>query len=263
MAFCTNCGHQLADDAKFCFECGAKIDSTKEQTSEQRKTVYDGQLHKCPNCGERLDSFVTICPACGYELRGTKTTSVVNDLVKRLERIKNPEQKVDLIRNFYIPNTKEDIYEFFVLALSNINTDSYAAEAWYSKLEQAYQKAKLSFGNTPEFQYLSQLYNKAAKQQRVKSVTNSIKKSRFLQCILLGAVGAVIMIIGFFGGSMSEDPNSPFYMIAMIGFFPIMGAAIYAMVGARSNSEESYDDDDEEDDEDDEDDDFESEISEE
>ena len=26
MAFCSNCGHQLADGAKFCFECGTKVE---------------------------------------------------------------------------------------------------------------------------------------------------------------------------------------------------------------------------------------------
>lgn len=245
MAFCINCGQELAEGAKFCANCGKAANST---STNQRKTVYDGELHKCPNCGERLDSFVTTCPACGYELRGARVTSVVNDLALKLERTESVEQKVDLIRNFYIPNTKEDIYEFFILATSNMNSDSYAAEAWYAKLEQAYQKAKLSFGNAPEFQYLSQLYNKAKKEQRTKSIARSIKKSKVLQCLLLGALGAIIMIIGFFGGSMSGDPDSPFYMIAMIGLFPIIGAGIYAMAGPQNNNKKA-DEVDEEDEE--------------
>lgn len=229
MAFCINCGQELAEGAKFCANCGKAVGVSHNRAKEQRKTVYDGELHKCPNCGERLDSFVTACPACGYELRGSKATSVVNELAQKLERTESVEQKIDLIRNFYIPNTKEDIYEFFILATSNMSTGGYGVEAWYSKLEQAYQKAKLSFGNTPEFQYLSQLYSKAKKQQKAQLFTRSIKKSKFLQCLLLGALGAVLMIIGFFGGSLSGDPDSPFYMIAMIGLFPIFGAVIYAM----------------------------------
>ena len=242
MAFCINCGQELAEGAKFCANCGKAVNNT---STNQRKTVYDGELHKCPNCGERLDSFVTICPSCGYELRGARVTSVVNDLAQKLERTESVEQKIDLIRNFYIPNTKEDIYEFFILATSNMNSDSYAVEAWYAKLEQAYQKAKLSFGNAPEFQYLSQLYNKAKKEQRTKSIARSIKKSKVLQCLLLGAIGAVMMIIGFFGGSMSGDSDSPFYMIAMIGLFPIIGAGIYAMSGPQNNNKKDTDEDEE------------------
>ncbi|MBR5553121.1 MAG: zinc ribbon domain-containing protein [Clostridia bacterium] len=239
MAFCINCGQELADGAKFCANCGKAVNDSN--SSEQRKTVYDGVIHKCPNCGERLDSFVTNCPACGYELRGTKATSCVNDLAQKLERSESIEQKVDLIRNFYIPNTKEDIYEFFILATSNINAGGYDVEAWYAKLEQAYQKAKLSFGKAPEFEYLSQLYSKAKKQQRANSLTRSIKKSKMLQCLLLGALGAILMVIGFFGGSLSGDSDSPFYMIAMIGLFPIIGAGIYAMSSAEKDKK--YDND--------------------
>lgn len=113
MAFCINCGQELAEGAKFCASCGNAVGASQNGAKEQRKTVYDGELHKCPNCGEQLGSFVTSCPACGYELRGTKVTSVVNELAQKLERTESVEQKIDLIRNFYIPNTKEDICEFF------------------------------------------------------------------------------------------------------------------------------------------------------
>lgn len=243
MAFCINCGQELAEGAKFCANCGKAVGASQNVAKEQRKTVYDGELHKCPNCGERLDSFVTACPACGYELRGAKVTSVVNELAQKLEQTESVEQKIDLIRNFYIPNTKEDIYEFFILATSNMSAGGYDVEAWYAKLEQAYQKAKLSFGDAPEFQYLNELYGKAKKQQRAKSFTRTIKKSKLLQCLLLGALGAVLMIIGFFGGSMSGDSDSPFYMIAMLGLFPIIGAGIYAMAGVKTDNKNDEDED--------------------
>lgn len=236
MAFCINCGQELVDGAKFCANCGTEVGASQNGAKEQRKTVYDGELHKCPNCGERLDSFVTACPTCEYELRGAKVTSVVNELAQKLEQTESVEQKIDLIRNFYIPNTKEDIYEFFILATSNMSAGDYDVEAWYAKLEQAYQKAKLSFGNAPEFQYLNKLYGKAKKQQRAKLFTRNIKKSKFIQCLLLGTFGAVLMIIGSFGGSMSGDSDSPFYMIAMLGLFPIIGAGIYALAGVKTDN---------------------------
>lgn len=243
MAFCINCGQELAEEAKFCANCGKAVGVAQNGVKEQRKTVYDGELHKCPNCGERLDSFVADCPACGYELRGAKMTSVVNELVQKLQRADTVEQKIDIIRNFGIPNTKEDIYEFFILATSNMSVDGYDTEAWYAKLEQAYQKAKLSFGNAPEFQYLDQLYNKAKKRHKAQLFTRGIKKSRFLQCLLLGALGAVLVIIGFFGGSLSENSDSPFYMIAMIGFFPIIGAGIYGLEGIKTENKNGDDED--------------------
>lgn len=45
MPFCTNCGAQIAEGAKFCTNCGAA--STRPESG--RKTVYDGNVHKCPN----------------------------------------------------------------------------------------------------------------------------------------------------------------------------------------------------------------------
>ena len=54
MAFCINCGQELTEDAKFCANCGQAVGNNS--STSQRKTVYDGELHKCPNCGE-LFSF--------------------------------------------------------------------------------------------------------------------------------------------------------------------------------------------------------------
>lgn len=221
MAFCTNCGRELNEGANFCANCGKKVSGAQTRVEEQRKTVYDGELHKCPNCGERLGSFVTVCPTCGYELRGARATTVVSELAMKLEQIESIEQKIDLIRNFCIPNTKEDICEFFILATSNMSAGGYDAEAWYAKLEQAYQKAKLSFGNTSEFQYLDQLYNTAIKKQKTKSLVQNIKKSRSIQRMLLIAIGMVITAGGFVCGSLSGNSESPFYYVALLGLFPL------------------------------------------
>lgn len=39
------------------------------------------------------------------------------------------EQKIDLIRNFSIPNTKEDVLEFIVLAAANIDLKVYGLDS--------------------------------------------------------------------------------------------------------------------------------------
>lgn len=46
MAFCINCGQELAEGAKFCASCGNAVDASQNGAKEQRKTVYDGELHK-------------------------------------------------------------------------------------------------------------------------------------------------------------------------------------------------------------------------
>lgn len=81
MAFCTNCGQELAEGAKFCASCGKALDSN---STYQRKTVYDGVIHKCPNCGEVLSSFLANCPACGFEFNSKKVNSSLKEFIEEI-----------------------------------------------------------------------------------------------------------------------------------------------------------------------------------
>ena len=132
MAFCTKCGKELPNDARFCPNCGTPTADNKGDNI-QRKMEYEGTIHKCPNCGEIVKAFTLNCPLCGYEFRGAKATNSVQELSNKLELIeqqrppkkartfkdefsnlygrfsREDEQKINLIRNFVIPNTKEDI----------------------------------------------------------------------------------------------------------------------------------------------------------
>ena len=196
MVFCMNCGQQLPDGANFCLNCGTKLGETKTENT-QRKTVYDGDLHKCPNCGELLKSFATVCPACTYELRSVKTNSSVEALAKKLEMTSSLNEKIELITNFYIPNTKEDIFDFFILAVSNLENKQYDSDdAWRAKLEQAYHKAKLSFGNTSEFDYLEKLYNRTCKivSKREKGIAALFRRNKTVFISILMATGGIILL---------------------------------------------------------------------
>ena len=81
MAFCTNCGQELAEGTKFCASCGKALDSN---STYQRKTVYDGVIHKCPNCGEVLSSFLANCPACGFEFNSKKVNSSLKEFIEEI-----------------------------------------------------------------------------------------------------------------------------------------------------------------------------------
>ena len=48
------------------------------------------------------------------------------------------------------------------------------------------------------------------------------------------------MIIGFLGGSASGDSDSGFYMLAMVGFFPLIGAG-YIWLFSNNKFEENVD----------------------
>ena len=163
MAFCSNCGQKLEDGAKFCFECGTPVRTGQTVSQSERKITYDGEIHKCPNCGEVLASFVAICPSCGYEVRGATNSMAVREFATRLTLAKSEQEKITIVRNFPIPNTKEDIFEFIIIASTNIDEldETYSA-AWQTKIEQAYQKAQLLFAEDKDFSRIQSIYSQVS-----------------------------------------------------------------------------------------------------
>jgi RNA polymerase subunit RPABC4/transcription elongation factor Spt4 len=225
MAFCMNCGQRLPEGAKFCSNCGAATGEVKSETA-QRKIVYDGEVHKCPNCGEIVDSFVLNCPSCGHEFRSSASTSLVQELASKLEAMeqqqeprkrrtikdellrtnnlsKTDEQKISLIRSFVIPNTKEDILEFIILASSNINVELYGesnltpenevlkavSDAWIAKFEQAYRKAQFSFSETPTFTQIKEVYI-----NKTNEINKQKKKKTLVPLLALGGLLALSLL---------------------------------------------------------------------
>lgn len=217
MAFCSNCGQPIADGAKFCSNCG--IELKEADVSAQRTATYEGVIHKCPNCGEHLSAFVAICPSCGYELRGIQNANSVKNFSQKIEQAKSNEQKASLIRNFPIPNTKEDIFEFMILASTNIGGEQEKKifDAWLTKFEQSYQKAQLVIKDPSDIARVKTIYEKTYKQanrekllHNVKAAGNTLlKSSDFYAKILLlvGKSAAVIIGIALFIIAINIDKN--------------------------------------------------------
>ena len=175
MSYCQKCCKEIAESARFCMNCGTPVMYDK-QDNTNRKQVYDGVIHKCPNCGEILDSFILRCPTCGYELRDTVSAGAIREFAKKIDEAYDDEQRARLIRNFSIPNTKEDILEFIILASTNANIEYMASEitdAWLTKLEQCHHKADLLLTDDPDYPKILDIYEKAYK--RFKSVKNKKK----------------------------------------------------------------------------------------
>lgn len=100
-------------------------------------------------------------------------------------------QKLSLIRNFPIPNSVDDILEFMMLAVANIDTSlskntamnrlnslqqvetgatigRTISNAWVSKMQQAYQKAEITFPNDPAFAKIQKIYFEKMKELKIK-----------------------------------------------------------------------------------------------
>lgn len=223
MPFCPNCGHEIDSNAKFCYECGEKIGS--QGGSNERKTMYEGEIHKCPSCGEVLESFVTNCPTCGFEIRGAGVTSTVKEFAILLSNTENDAQKANLICNFPIPNTKEDVTEFMILASTNIGDDvkSELSVAWQMKMDQCYKKAKLLFYSSNDFSRIQKLYDQVS--ERINFKIQAERKSSVFNLVLrtIGLWGGVIIfVLAFFFDIFTYMNTSVYHLSA--GAVLIIGA---------------------------------------
>ena len=245
MAFCSNCGQKLEEGARFCSGCGAPVGGSK---NTQRQQVFEGDIHKCPNCGEVIKAFTTVCPSCGHEFRNSDSSSAVKAFSKKLEQIEagrkpvsaignivkslglggqqdnTDEQILNHIRTFNVPNTKEDVFEFMILASSNINYTALSAEnasdagansdeefnrmkarseAWVAKVEQVYQKARISFGSDADFQKIEGLYDRVTQALQKAKKDKKRKAAAIWIPILLLLLPAIL----FFGGKAIQHGN--------------------------------------------------------
>lgn len=191
------------------------------------KQYYAGAIMKCPNCGEIIQPFSTICSTCGIEFRNVAASQAISNLQKQLESIKYSSDiktrknifgammdigKVDektckmiqIIQNFAIPNTREDIVEFITLANTNINVECFSdfyysniqdkmrlralSEAWIAKMEQAYQKSCMWLQKDEVFEQIEKIY-----KNRMNEIKNIKKKSKIY--IVLIALAPIVLSI--------------------------------------------------------------------
>ena len=219
--FCSNCGTKLNDGAKFCHGCGSPVNAvpvaaTPEPPVQQRanpherQQEYVGKILKCPHCGNPVTEREVVCSACGMEITGRSAVLSVQAFKDQLMAIEmtrkkskfidlysqaaNPAdtQKLSLIRSFPIPNTIDDIQEFMLLAVANVDSklskntaggkfnsflnsgnvnltmQKTLSDAWVSKMQQAYQKAEIMFPNDPVFRYIQKIYFDKMKELKIK-----------------------------------------------------------------------------------------------
>lgn len=237
--FCTNCGKKIDRNSKFCPECGTAttsklatgiIDENELNNNLQasRKQEFAGKVIKCPNCGEVLSSFELNCPSCGYELREVKASSAVKEFALKLEAIESHResekknklfglsylsqlstvsnidlQKISLIKSFAIPNSKEDILEFMILATSSMNMNVYDSAntqvskrdkeinaAWFAKVQQVYEKAKRIYSTDGIFTEIEKLY-----EQCNREIKKFKKKGVIKWVLLFGWIPLLFVLI--------------------------------------------------------------------
>jgi hypothetical protein len=149
-----------------------------------------GDVRKCPACGAMVSSFSAKCTDCGHEFSNIEANASIQKLFKMLNDAEdmrkedtvsnNPlsamgsmmaksmsstfgpgkvdKKKMEIISNFPIPTTKDDILEFLSLAvpkaksignfLTKNNPENKAhndfVQVWKTKCEQIIMKARFS-----------------------------------------------------------------------------------------------------------------------
>ena len=220
--FCSNCGTKLNDNAKFCYECGSAVaiaqthaSSSNPQThtvnNSERRQEYVGKVLKCPHCGYVITETTAICPACGMQITGRAAVSSIQafkDQLMEIERTRKQKpftmfnldcsvdpadmRKLTLIRNFPIPNSIDDVVEFMLLAVANIEVSlskqtllnkidrigkteetshtipTTISDAWVAKMEQVYRKAEIVFPNEPAFAGVKKIYLEKMAELKIK-----------------------------------------------------------------------------------------------
>ncbi len=182
MSWCGKCGNEIPEGSKFCPNCGTSAElANSSSTIMKEETVYEGKIHVCPHCGYKMQSFSAFCPACGSEIRDARSSESVREFANKLEKsVADQNKTVSLIRSFPIPNTKEDIFEFMILASTNISGEDRKPifDAWIIKMEQCYQKAKLTFGNDEAFSSIQKIYDDTNKKLNKLKLANGLKTTK-------------------------------------------------------------------------------------
>ena len=136
--FCPSCGKKLSDKARFCDGCGANMADFNPDDVPQDS----GLKTSCPYCGTPIGFDDVKCPGCRRELQ-RKSSESIKKLFEDVNKVDDEQKKIDLIKTFPIPTTREDIVEFMLLASSNFDAKYYVSHkdvenvssAWLTKID--------------------------------------------------------------------------------------------------------------------------------
>ena len=165
---CPRCYSAISRIDAVCPYCGAPISDREASTSVQRFAQLLFEIEK-----EESEKAPVFDPF------GLKAIMEQGHGGKALNR------KISIISSFPIPNTMKEITEFVILSANSIDvrrgknsfqnklygqpssivySEVKLADAWINKLNQAYDKAKISFRSDPMFPKIEKIYKEKMKE---------------------------------------------------------------------------------------------------
>ena len=136
------------------------IDAQQQKCDQAVETAAAKKRGKvCPRCGASVQSMQLTCPECGFEFNNKEANASAKELVEKLSKTHKAEDKIELISNYPIPNTKENLTEFVALCIGNCQISpielcsdekSEICLAWRRLSRQVVTKAYLMLKNEPD-----------------------------------------------------------------------------------------------------------------
>lgn len=227
---------------------GAKLfekQNTSKQSTAVPKSDKLGDVKKCPACGAIISSFTSSCAECGFEFRNVGVNNSVKLLSEKLENIliecdnkdrngeyrnggikaltETPEmiqakkecdiadKQQSVIKNFPIPNTRDDILELLHFILPKIKlgfSSDKNVSAWRFKFTEIINRAKIAFKDDKKMlaeinDYEAQL--KGSMFSKAISWFGSLDKETRKKVIVFGVIGIFVLISIFFFKGMGAD----------------------------------------------------------
>lgn len=222
MAFCINCGSELPEGARFCPSCGKEVAAPEEKIGlENKEQAPATSPRKCPHCGELVDPYATECPACGLELHNMQAVSSLKQLSAKLESAQDDAARAVIVKNYPIPNSREDIMEFLIMTVANIDEDAPGtsageerlSKAWIAKAEQVIKKAELMI---PGDETLEEA--KASYKKKAKAFNRSQGKARKIEAE------------GRLTDEQKKDKEASKVVMMLLGFALLMFLMLWSMV---------------------------------
>jgi predicted amidophosphoribosyltransferase len=177
--FCSHCGtkHDINNlPNNIPPLAGSTEYHTSGQSQDTAKSNKEGDLRKCPSCGAPTKAFSTKCPDCGYEFRNIQVSKTIKELFEKLDAIEKERDTIKLaglsslismseqtkqyqldeiikrkkssvIRDFPIPNSREEILELlhFIQPKIDSSTPDLNHSDWKTKFSEIVLRAKTAY----------------------------------------------------------------------------------------------------------------------
>lgn len=174
-----------------------------------------GTVSKCPSCGAQLGAFVSACSACGHEFADVQANRSITSLVERFDEIERDvdakqlrgrqreqaliERKARVIRDFPIPNSREDLQQllyFIQPKLAPSVKPDPNIEDWRAKFAEVIARARNAYKGDSEalaeFDAIeASLQTTVATELKIKAKRNPLFVILLVGLVVLGVAWAV------------------------------------------------------------------------